>query len=205
MCGYNSSVFFCASHCPHQHPHSLTLSRHTFSNLCLLMCPLLLCILCPTVITIQCPPHFIFNMTNLRGHEKMQLVTWKKKSEFINLVGLRRNFSVLSLVSLKSWGLLRAASLLILSWLLSFSCGLVQPKFAMTVFAHLSWLHPNREEELLAAAEVPEGSERRRFQHAGERDIEADYPSGQGDGDDGGPQTVSHRDELNSNVRKLHH
>lgn len=93
----------------------------------------------------------------------------------------------------------------LLSSILPFSCGLVQPKFAMAVLAHLSWLYPNREEELLAAAEVPEGSERRCFQHTGERVIEADYPSGPGDGDDGGPQAVSHRDELNTHVRKLDH
>lgn len=99
----------------------------------------------------------------------------------------------------------QAAFFLLLCWILPFSCGLVQPKFAKAVFAHLSWLHPNREEELLAAAEVPEGSERRRFQHAGERVIEADYSSGPGDGDDGGPQAVGHRDELNTNVRKLDH
>lgn len=75
----------------------------------------------------------------------------------------------------------------------------------MDVCIHLSRLNPNREEELPAAAEVPEGSERRRFQHTGERDLEADNPSGQGDGDDGGPQAVSHRDELDTNVWKLDH
>lgn len=63
----------------------------------------------------------------------------------------------------------------------------------------------NREEELLAAAEISEGPERWRVQHPGERVVEADHPSGQGDGDDGGPQTVSHGDELNATVRKLHH
>lgn len=66
-------------------------------------------------------------------------------------------------------------------------------------------LAPNREEELLAAAEVPEGPECRRVQHAGERDLEADHPPGPGDGDDGGPQAVGHRDELHANVRQLHH
>ena len=67
--------------------------------------------------------------------------------------------------------------------------------------------HPptNREEELPTAAEVPEGSECRRIQHTGERDIEADHSSGQGDGDDGGPQAVGHRDELHPDLWKLHH
>lgn len=75
----------------------------------------------------------------------------------------------------------------------------------MAVCIHVSWLHPNREEELVAAAEVPEGSERRGFQHTGKRAAEADYPSGQGDGNDGGPQAVGNRDELNTNVRKFHY
>ena len=65
--------------------------------------------------------------------------------------------------------------------------------------------HLNREEELAAAAEISEGLERRRVQHPGERDLEADHSSGQGDGDDGRPQAVSHRDELNTDVWKLHH
>lgn len=64
---------------------------------------------------------------------------------------------------------------------------------------------PNREEELFAAAEIPEGPECRRVQHAGERDLEADHPPGPGDGDDGGPQAVGHRDELHAHVRQLHH
>lgn len=75
----------------------------------------------------------------------------------------------------------------------------------MVLCAHLSRLRPNRKEELFAAAEVPEGPECRRVQHPGERDVEADYSPGQGDGDDGGPQAVGHWDELDTSVRKLYH
>lgn len=134
----------------------------------------------------------------------MQLVRLK---ELINYVETRREklFYWRQNECAKMFPLEHTSCIFIITVLNPFSCGLGQPKFAIALCAHLSWLHPNREEELLAAAEVPEGSERRRFQHAWERDIEADYPSGQGDGDDGGPQAVSHRDELNTNVRKLHH
>lgn len=66
-------------------------------------------------------------------------------------------------------------------------------------------LLPHREEELAAASEVPEGPERRRVQHTGERVVEADYPSGSRDGDDGGPQAVGRGPELNTDVWKLHH
>lgn len=75
----------------------------------------------------------------------------------------------------------------------------------LVLCARLSRLHPDRKEELLAAAEVPEGPECRRLQHPGERDAEADYSPGQGDGDDGGPQAVGHWDELDTSVRKLYH
>ncbi|KAF5900823.1 potassium/sodium hyperpolarization-activated cyclic nucleotide-gated channel 1-like isoform X2, partial [Clarias magur] len=46
----------------------------------------------------------------------------------------------------------------------------------------------SREEELAPAPEVPEGPECRRVQYTGERASEADYPTGPGDGDDGGEE-----------------
>ncbi|XP_069043094.1 potassium/sodium hyperpolarization-activated cyclic nucleotide-gated channel 1 isoform X3 [Lepisosteus oculatus] len=62
-----------------------------------------------------------------------------------------------------------------------------------------------REEELPSASEVPERPECWRLQHTGERDPEADYQAGQGDGDDGGSQAISHRDEFHPDLWKLHH
>lgn len=92
MCGYNSLVLFCVS-LSTSAPSQSTLSRHTFSNLCLLMCPSLLSNrIFPIVITIQCPSHFIFSMTDLSGREKMQLV---RLNQFMNLVASRRSsFSI---------------------------------------------------------------------------------------------------------------
>lgn len=69
----------------------------------------------------------------------------------------------------------------------------------------MAFLPPNREEELALAPEVPEGSERRRLQHAGERAAEADHPAGPGDGNDGGPEAIGHGDEFHADVWKLHH
>ncbi|XP_051960116.1 potassium/sodium hyperpolarization-activated cyclic nucleotide-gated channel 1 isoform X2 [Xyrauchen texanus] len=63
----------------------------------------------------------------------------------------------------------------------------------------------SREEELAPAPEIPEGSECWRFQHTGERAAEADNPTGQGDGDDGRSEAVSHGDEFHADVWKLHH
>ncbi|XP_055035825.1 potassium/sodium hyperpolarization-activated cyclic nucleotide-gated channel 1 isoform X2 [Misgurnus anguillicaudatus] len=63
----------------------------------------------------------------------------------------------------------------------------------------------SREEELTPAPEVPEGSERRRLQHAGERAAEADNPAGPGDGNDGGSEAIGHGDEFDADVWKLHH